>query len=456
MAEPKTFQNDQSSSDFIFESVVIYSSRTIEPVEVKALVSAVEIYEHMNKPYLTGNIAIADSVRVSDRMDFQGAEYIDIKIKRGPKAPIYKKTFVIDEIKTTKVNESSEVLVFHITEDIAYKANLYNVNKAYRGKPSDIIKKIAKEYLDKEVASTEDTSYQGDMQVIIPNLNPIESVMWLKKRTTDGEGYPYFLYSSFASEKLWYVDLGYLLNLPVINEKTPYIYSQSAASNPSPGRFFTINYYKHEQAENMLKMIKKGLIGGSHNYYNVMTASYQDVKFDIQKDVAKSVKLKNKRQSNFNVSDQFEFDELPLHEHQARSIYKLSSSGAYTIRGGTVNSYDEEEDIGGHKKKLVSDALSHLLTKSAIQIKVNGSEFMAPDGNDTLHYTIGNSIRLIFLGNMGQNKQANRIDPKKSGDYIIFAAKHSYGDERYHVTLTCAKVANYNSDEYMTSGVSNR
>ena len=74
---------------------------------------------------------------------------------------------------------------------------------------------------------------------------------------------------------------------------------------------------------------------------------------------------------------------------------------------------------------------------------------MTASGTSTEHYTIGNSIRIIFMGNTPQGMRNNKIDPKKSGDYIIFSAKHSMVGERYDVTLLCAKIANINSDEYV-------
>ena len=35
----------------------------------------------------------------------------------------------------------------------------------------------------------------GDMQVIIPNLHPIEASMWLRESTLTNSGLPFFLYS---------------------------------------------------------------------------------------------------------------------------------------------------------------------------------------------------------------------------------------------------------------------
>ena len=89
------------------------------------------------------------------------------------------------------------------------------------------------------------------------------------------------------------------------------------------------------------------------------------------------------------------------------------------------------------------------MAKSAIQIRVAGREYLRASGSTSDHFTIGNSIRLIFLGNIPQGMSNNKIDPKKSGDYIIFSAKHSMVGERYDVSLLCVKIANINSADYV-------
>jgi hypothetical protein len=201
----------------------------------------------------------------------------------------------------------------------------------------------------------------------------------------------------------------------------------------------------------MTRLIRNGLIGANHHYYNTLDGSDTNVNFNIQTHLAESIATKNSDQSQINVAENYEFDEKKLQDHQSREIFHISSSGAYTIGEGTYNSYDEEENEGGHRKKIQASALKHLLSKSTIEIKIDGREYMDPVSQTPTHFTIGNSIRLIFLANISLNLQSQKVDQKKSGDYIIFTAKHSFVGERYDLTLLCAKVANLNSDEYVTT-----
>ena len=82
MAEQQIFQNDQQSSDYILEKVELHHvGRFIDPVDLRTLISAIEIYEHLDRPYLSGNIILTDFSRVYNRADLQGAENLTIAFK---------------------------------------------------------------------------------------------------------------------------------------------------------------------------------------------------------------------------------------------------------------------------------------------------------------------------------------------------------------------------------------
>ena len=72
----------KSTQAYIIESVIINSTRMLEPFDINGLVSDIEIFEHIDMPYLTGQVAFTDTFRLYDRLDFQGAEYCIIKMKQ--------------------------------------------------------------------------------------------------------------------------------------------------------------------------------------------------------------------------------------------------------------------------------------------------------------------------------------------------------------------------------------
>jgi hypothetical protein len=452
----QTFKNDLNSSDFIIESVLLFSSRTIEPIELKNSVSDLEVYEHLNKPYLTASINVVDGQRLFDRFDFQCAENVLISIKRSQASPEYVKTFIIEKIiKSNKVNETTEVLTLHLIEETLFKSNLQNVNKALTGSPYEIIKKISYDYLDKTTKMLGEADYQKDIKVIVPNLHPMEAMTWIKDRATTTEGYPQYLFSSFASPYLFYADLGSILSQPVINENLPYLYSQNATQVAGDQKFFAIQSYTYENVENTNYMISKGVVGAKHTFIDTMGNQVFDVDFNIHDELKNIVESKNSRQSDLNLSDKFLNDGKRLSDYTSRVITNISTNGAYRILDGSYNTYGEERDVGGHKKKVIAMALKHMLAKTPITIQVNGRDYLSGEGSGPKHRSIGAMIKIIFLGN-GDAESSNKgvsIDPFKSGDYIIYSIKHRIQANRYDTIMTCVKIANYNLDDYPAGAI---
>ena len=50
-----------------------------------------------------------------------------------------------------------------------------------------------------------------DMKVIIPNMHPIEAVIWLKKRCTTNDGFPFFVFSPLGVDNIVIRDLDRML-----------------------------------------------------------------------------------------------------------------------------------------------------------------------------------------------------------------------------------------------------
>ena len=62
------------------------------------------------------------------------------------------KIFYIDKVvSANKTSGNEEFFTLHLIEDHAFKSNLLNVNKSYTGKTSNIVEKIAKDFLDTKV-----------------------------------------------------------------------------------------------------------------------------------------------------------------------------------------------------------------------------------------------------------------------------------------------------------------
>ena len=72
----------ESKTDYqIISAVITNSDRNQDlSVDIKRLISSFQIFEHIEKPYLTAQFVVVDTADLIQDYDFQGAEKITIEI----------------------------------------------------------------------------------------------------------------------------------------------------------------------------------------------------------------------------------------------------------------------------------------------------------------------------------------------------------------------------------------
>lgn len=438
MAQAKT------KAGYILESVIINSSRMLESVDILGLVTDIEIFEHIDLPYITGQIAFIDTFRLYDRIDIQGAENCKIILKNSQTVESVEHDFVIDKIiSNKKANEQSDLIMIHIVEDILFSSNVKNVNKAYSGQPDEIIKKIADEWLDKTVEPLYTDIFQKKIKVIVPNMTPIDAMIWMKNRATTTDGYPTYLFSSFTMNTLIHADLKTMIEGEPINKRAPFIYGPTAHDIEVnlQQRFVPIKEYSIEQTEDLYNLIADGLVSANQHFLNTHTFKDKRSVFNIHEDALSGILETKNSNKIVSLADDFEIDDVKLQETKARTITQISESGAYDDGTNRLVSY-AEDSTEGHKKKIIALALKKLLTKNAITIRIDGTGFITTSG----HFTTGNTVRILFSANRPNSLGDMKLDIKKSGDYLIYGAKHSFAGARYQIHLKCVKLTNYTDD----------
>lgn len=433
-------------SDFRFQSVLFTSPRLDLPVELNNAVTDLEIFEDLNFPYLTGRITIVDDSGFLTDTDIIGAETIFIKIiSTRENSKSFTKTFYISGIlSTTKVSDTAESHTFNLIEDIAFISNLQNLNKSYSDKCGTIITKISKNYLNKDVSSLSTDPHS--IKVIIPNLNPIESMMWIRDRAITTDGYPFYLFSTLTTSSLKYVDLGTLVAAPVMNEDIPYRYTSAPFSSDNEEvqrRILTA--YEQKDVNNLYRYIQRGLIGAQYEYIDTIKNRRNTFQYDIAKDllqplITKSVLPKN--QNNVMYGPDYNLNGKSFNELQSRSITRIGGSSVFE----NAKSYKESTLASEYKGNVIGQAMKELLANAPITFGVYGIDFI----NGDRHSTIGNNLRIHFTYPNPDPKIGDPlIDRKKSGDYLIFATHHLFrkiGESfRHDIKMTGSKLANYSS-----------
>ena len=437
-----------AASEFQVITAEISTTRSDLAVDIKSAIVEFIIYEHIEKPYLTMDLVFKDQHNIVQDMDFQGAEKLSIKvqhIEQQDKGKFISAEFVIDKIiKTFKIDERQEAVTIHCTEYHAYESLAQNVNMSYSGSPSGISQRIIQTYLNKDLVVDGQDAIR-DMKVVIPNMHPLEAVMWLTPRMTTHDGLPFFFYSPMGVQNLVLKDLQKMLEQQPINAATPYMYAPSMETNKTKMNLYLISKYRHESSENLLRRIAEGVVGAQYHFIDTYNGVPERVNFDVD-NVFKSLLHKNLlggSNKRYGYSPGYEVKDTPLSQHSSKVISRVSSSGAYQNLGVSYRSYDDETVQGNQTKTINRKALKSFLTKSPLSITVKGREFIIGDNN----YTLGKTIRVQFLDTKTEVESGKaKLDQKKSGDYIVMGAKHIFASGEVESELLIGKVASLGED----------
>tara|TARA_B100000965_G_scaffold392708_1_gene402569 strand:- start:440 stop:1780 length:1341 start_codon:yes stop_codon:yes gene_type:complete len=442
----KTKTRNFEFKSILFESERIGSAPGTKGVEMKHVVTDIDIFESLERSYITAKMLLNDERRFIERLDIIGGERITITLvttkESEIKREIVKKFYIAKVLNNLKPTDDSQSVLLHLVEDIGYISNLHNVNRFYNGKCSEIIQKLCEEFLEKELAF--DNTDVQIIKAIIPNLTPLDASRWLKNRATTIDGYPFYFYSTLIGDKIAFKDLGTLYNHEALNKELSYRFGGITALSPDTvysGR--TINGFRQENSEDLLRLQNKGLIGGKHKYINSGSIEADcniNHDFDIVEDVLAPMINRGDlgEYNNPLYSNEYLHNNKPFNEYSSRTITQLGGSNSYRTTKSNVGydlSYSENYDVAGYKLSSIARATNNILLKSPITVAVDGSEFI----NGNIHSTIGNKIHLEFLAS---SKNEKGIDNKLSGEYLIYESRHLFKVEKHDLILTCAKLGN--------------
>lgn len=427
----------------IIERATITDGDNVQKFDIANTITDIVIYEHIDKPYLTGAVSFLDNSGVLDKVKFKGLEqfYLTLSFPEDDRPSISRK-FIIDRIiDTSKNNDVSEFVTFHIIEEHGFISTILNVNKAYKGNSRQIIEKIVSDYFTNISLSQEDDDQaKYDMQVIVPNMTPLEAMNWIKDRTTSNFGTPYYLFTVLGQPgKMHFLPLSTLISANVSSSQE-YTFSQSTtqdaetSDNPAD-KYYTIKKYRQNPLE-ITKLIDAGLISSQQGFWDTAISSDIGSRFEIENTIGL---VPGFDKDNFKFKNNYTYKDQSLNSLISRKSYSIHTSYPYSSKEG--KSYYSFRELENLNRTMTAKALRNILATGSMDIVVSGRNFIIPDKNKSL----GNLINLRFLNNQisTSTSDINDITDKvKSGKHMIYAVRHNIKKERYDVTLSCVKLEN--------------
>jgi len=450
--------------EFEMRRAVLSTQRNDHTVDITTTLIELNIFEHIERTYLTGTISYIDTGRSIEIMDFQGTEFLDIEFGLYTTPHRITKRFVVMEVQSiVPTTDTTDTVTLQILDYDGYLNTLINVNKMYEGKPSQIIDNILKDYFEsKRVVRAGDAnqfdslvdeyttasnpnadalnSYrqlaqelQSSFRYIVPNLNPLEAIEMIKFRTTGLTGTPFFCFATLADNNLRFYDLYSLLQEAPINAGDPFVFStQLSQRAPTTGAGLArqISKIKNPRNANTLELIRNADVGAQYEYVDTTHGLEYRFNYDLEKVLSNLLAT-----NSYPAADTRSlFRNIPVSENLAERITKISAGNIYD---DAVHNYHEDMSTQRHSAKAISKSVRNLLGKSVLEIEVPGLHVIPQGGNKTLG-------RVLSVVSVADGEQFNEVfDRKRTGDYMIYTTRHTLTPNNYTAALSLVKIANF-------------
>jgi hypothetical protein len=445
--------------DIRIESVLVSAERFGgHTFQISASVIEINIYEHIDLAYLTGTILITDSGNMMNLIQFRGSERIVTKVKiHGDESALpVTKTFIVKSvIRAAASGDTSQTIELHVIEEHAYRNDFTLTSEVYKGSGEDIISAILYDQLGKESVTPKSLnefpewggSNQTGMKYVVPNIRPLDAVREIKNKITNHNGMPFFVYSTFYDDNIVITELEQIMSKIIGRDFWPYVYDQSRIrkfiEESVPAQAFGIEGYSMKNLNDQTKLAKGGHFNSSYTHFNINQnpAIDQSLTYDLKiGEVFDDMVNKNIIKYSQKAKP---FDDEVVFGNEPMIDVGGTVSGMIADRQFIGYNSIHEDTQAGARLRETSSMVRHMLVKSPIDILVPGWNFLGRE----VHKTIGNTITAKFLKNDPDVTELDyadsRIDQVRSGEYIIYAARHIISLNQYKIALTCTKLANY-------------
>lgn len=405
-----------SPTTYSIVSILLKNHRG-EEVDIQNIVAEFSITESLYSPTLVLSMSFKDSANFIEQYELCGQETVQINLARqSPSSSDVDRVehlfYVTEYPLYSRLKEHTQVYKLSGVSYHAYVSNLKTVSRAVSGNCVDIIKKVLINDCLYPVDSivTDDqciTSFKG----IIPNLQPLTAIDWLRRRSFADNSDPFFVFEKASSELN-------IVSLKTLREQEIYrTYRMHSAAFGGVGDEddFESQACKIRELASEMKMQK--ILAASHGAFRSRSVSV-----DIAQ---KKYSVRDFRYDGNILSPNFKITNLDNSQTVEASIDSFLSCTEFiaTNSGNAFNYHDSSIDhIGAARSaELNMDYMSN-------EITVAGDFTLNAGRRVTLQ--IPKALDPEYVG------AASELDQQVSGDYIVTGVVHKFSSSYFcHVKV---------------------
>lgn len=456
--------NTKSKQQWKIQSAKITADRGLD-LDVAAAIMELVLFESIDKPYCTGQVAIAVNDAFVDEFNFMGTERLELQIasqdSRGDTpdtSSLSGRTFVMTSMESViKSNEegTASIYVFTLIDEHAIASKLKKISRTIgKGIPLEVeILRLVAE-LGKGCAIETSKTKQGiNWKGYIPYLNPLEAAEWLRDRASTETEMPLFLYSSMHRDELVLSSLDVMMAKPSFNadKKRHYFYSGADTQKreyedpPSSNlrdvseKERSVKTFRAAKMQNQFNMVMQrgatGCLLATTNINGEPSGAYIQAKHHpITRTIGLMETAGVTRGGEQNVYDPaFNVRGAgTMHDNDAAIIHQIFSENEYTKDWKSIHF---ERDIDKHLSKLSTTAMMAMLYKNAFEVTIDGSLLLKEKKG------VGDVVSIDITSDYLNIEEKKTLDKLKSGDFLILNTRHTFRVPNHNVVLTVSKLS---------------
>lgn len=436
----------QSANDYVISSVLVTNDFG-DQVNIRNNVVELTLFESLDTPFLTGYLLVKDDFGLYDRFNINGTEIVEITLQQ-PTANAFsvKKTFILQNVMAQqKTNDQTEVLNLRLIEQIGFNNKLLKISKAYTGSPSTIIKNILSDNLQSEVnIGNIAPAQKSTMKFIIPTVTPLRACDMVRERASTKNGLPFFLYRTLMDDQFQFKSLEEMIIETPWNTGYPYRYSQAftnSANNLSElETSFIVENFSVSNKEDVFQLVGNASVGALYQIIDATTGRRETFQFNAEETLNQLYNVDVFSPKDIPIlSTQYTFQNFKISTLPSSNVSRVVMNSTH---GSQYSNYYQEEEMSAFKLDSVNHALRNMMVKSSINITVPGVHYLKDENR-----SIGRQIEFFYqnnrvaeLDNGFKIAEQELRDIKRSGKYVIYAARHIFSNNRHSVDLTGVKL----------------
>jgi hypothetical protein len=449
----KNDQIPEFAGDYILNEVII-TNHIGQKVNVKNIMTELNIYESIFKNAVTGSIVLSDATNQIARMEIQGLERLSFHLKTPGVS--YGREDVVDATEETgepfhiyKITDRKQVTpglmiyTLHFASREFMRNMRTKVSQAYDGKHDRAVIDIMKDpkYLDsRKKIHVEPTGNAS--KVVIPNLPPFDAINMIAKRSiadkSNGVGYYFYETTTgyfFRSWQNMITNQGnfarpqrqdfYYQPLKMENESNATDQTKIEREYESVEAYQFVNNFHDVVANTTL-----GTYGHRVISHNLFDKSYDINDYNYHNEFGSTPHADTLKYSNQYaiMNSPVDYDNKDGVSSYAESRVSLQTTTPF-LHDKDVGKYGLEPLQDGEKTGEGVSQSNQVTMGTALKLTVKGQSYLQA----------GNLIR-FHLKDVNSDKDSNSpTDPRFSGNYIITKIRHIVHLDDYKMILECAK-----------------